>query len=97
VERVAWIAYMHDVMFRRLWAFLRGVTEEELDWKIHPQANTIRRILAHLVFIEEWTCEAIVAPAAPGARRDPKEYPQRSLAETRALFEEASARTQAGM
>jgi hypothetical protein len=58
-ERLAWLAELHRVMDLSLWAFLRGVTDHELDWRIHEEANTIRWILGHLLYIETWTADAI--------------------------------------
>jgi uncharacterized damage-inducible protein DinB len=97
VTQVAWIAHMHKVAFKSLWYFLRRVDEEELDWRIHPDANTMRRILAHLHFVEEVTADIVTGEAAPGAHRDPKTYEPRRLAELRALHTAAFERTQAGM
>lgn len=33
---------------------VRGVTEAELDWERHPQANSVRSILGRPIWSEEW-------------------------------------------
>lgn len=38
---------------------LTGITEEELDWRPHPEANPVRWIVGHLLWYEEWACDAI--------------------------------------
>lgn len=38
---------------------LEHVTEEELDWQLHPQANTLRWVVGHLIWFEEWVSDAI--------------------------------------
>ncbi len=45
--------------FGWIWSILRNITKEELDWKINPEANSIRWILGHLTWFEEWACDAI--------------------------------------
>jgi len=97
VAKVAWIAHMHEVAFKSLWYFLRRVDEEELDWQIHPAANTMRRILAHLHFVETLTADTVAGVVAPGASRDPKSYEPRPLPELRAQYTAAFKRTQAAM
>jgi hypothetical protein len=94
MNRIEWIAHMHDVMYRSLWFFVEGVTDEELDWKIHPKANTIRWLLSHLLWIEEWTADAIEETGKYLVNRDPKEYEPRSLEEIREDYGKASKRTQ---
>ena len=45
--------------FGWMWSILRGITDEELDWKIHPEANSTRWIIGHLNWFEEWASDAI--------------------------------------
>lgn len=45
--------------FGWIWGILNGITEEELDWKINEEANSIRWIVGHLNWFEEWSCDAI--------------------------------------
>ena len=33
---------------------LQGITEAELDWQPHPEANSVRWIMGHLIWSEEW-------------------------------------------
>ena len=97
MTKIEWIAHMHGVMFRNLWYFLRGVTEEELDWKLHPDANTMRRILTHLLFTEEWTAHAIAGTLTSSNNLDPKTYAPMPFAELRSHYDAAFTRTQEGM
>ena len=39
---------------------LTGVSQEELDWKPHPEANTIRWILGHHLWFETWVHDIIL-------------------------------------
>lgn len=52
-----------DEMDRMTYDFLvdnlAGITEEELDWRPHPEANPVRWIVGHLLWYEEWACDAI--------------------------------------
>lgn len=38
---------------------LTGISEAELDWRPHPQANPIRWILGHHLWYETWVADAI--------------------------------------
>lgn len=42
-----------------LWSVLRYVTEDELDWRLHPEANTLRWVVGHLNWFEEWVADAM--------------------------------------
>lgn len=53
------IRQLDNDAFEWLWSILNGITEEELDWKINEEANTVRWILGHLTWFEEWACDAI--------------------------------------
>lgn len=52
-----------DAMDDSMWTLLRrnltGLTEEEADWKPHPAANSVRWILGHLAWFEEWAHDAL--------------------------------------
>lgn len=42
-----------------LWKNLSSITEEELDWRPHSEANSTRWILGHLLWFEEWLPDAL--------------------------------------
>ena len=50
---------MDNDSFGWIWSILKGITKEELDWKINNEANSIRWIIGHLIWFEEWACDAI--------------------------------------
>ena len=50
---------MDNDSFGWIWSILKGITKEELDWKINTEANSIRWIIGHLIWFEEWACDAI--------------------------------------
>ena len=45
--------------FGWIWGILKGITKKELDWKINKEAHSIRWIIGHLIWFEEWACDAI--------------------------------------
>lgn len=52
-----------DAMDESMWTLLQrnltGLTEEEADWRPHPAANSVRSILGHLTWFEEWAHDAL--------------------------------------
>jgi hypothetical protein len=96
-HEIAGIVRGHAAMRAQLWLRLRGVTESELDWRIHAHANTIRWIVAHLVFVEVWTADMLEDTGAYRTNRDPKRYPSRDLDALRAEYEAAFFRTRANL
>jgi hypothetical protein len=72
-----------------LWSRLKGVTEEELDWKIHPEANTIRWILGHLIWFEEWIPDAATGTGRYLTEKKPLSYEVGNLGAIRSRFDEA--------
>ncbi|WP_258105833.1 DinB family protein [Marinoscillum sp. MHG1-6] len=50
---------LNNDSFGWIWSILKGISEEEMDWKINEEANTIRWIIGHLTWFEEWACDAI--------------------------------------
>lgn len=50
---------MDESMWQGLWMNLTGVTEAELDWRPHPAANSIRWIVGHLAWFQEWAQDAL--------------------------------------
>jgi len=46
-------------MWRSLLFNLAGITEAEADWRPHPAANSVRWLVGHLTWFEEWAHDAI--------------------------------------
>ena len=61
ISQVKLLRGLDNDSFSWIWGILKGITKEELDWKINKEANSIRWILGHLIWFEEWACDAIEA------------------------------------
>lgn len=57
--QAALLREMNKSAFGWIWSILKGITEKELDWKINAEANSVRWIIGHLTWFEEWACDAI--------------------------------------
>jgi uncharacterized damage-inducible protein DinB len=93
-HQVECVATSHAQVYSQLWQRLRSVSEHELDWPIHVQANTVRWILSHLLFIEVWTADMLEGSGTYETNRDPKVYEREELGTLRDRYETAFARTQ---
>ena len=71
---------------------LTGISPEELDWKIHPEANTIRWIVGHLHWFEDWMVDAIEATGRYGQDKKPTAYAFDDLDAFLTEFDKAKAR-----
>ena len=49
---------MDEQMWELLQSNLSGLTDEEAEWRPHPAANSVRWILGHLLWFEEWAHDA---------------------------------------
>lgn len=74
LESVANFNKLSEFHYHDLRKLLTGLTEEELDWHIHPEANTIRWILGHLRWFEDWTADAIESTGRYGKDMGPLAY-----------------------
>jgi hypothetical protein len=56
-------AQLLDEMDEQMWQLLQrnppGLTEEEADWRPHAEANSVRWMLGHLAWFEEWAHDAL--------------------------------------
>ncbi|MCH4824152.1 DinB family protein [Gramella lutea] len=59
LAQVSLLREMDNDSLAWIWGILNGITEEELDWKINDEANSIRWIVGHLTWFEEWASDAI--------------------------------------
>jgi hypothetical protein len=93
-HQIAGIVRGHAAMHTQLWLRLRGITEPELDWSIHPHANTVRWVVSHLLFVEVWTADMLEGTGAYLTNRDPKRYERQDLGLLRSEYRAAFVRTQ---
>jgi hypothetical protein len=84
--------------YRELWSNLRNVTEEELDWKLHPEANTLRWVVGHLNWFEEWVGDAIDGTGMYLEEKGgPTSFQERPLERMKARFDAARERSVASV
>ncbi len=58
-HEVKFLEEMDSQTYANLWSGLRCLTEEELDWRPHAEANSLRWVVGHLNWFEEWVSDAI--------------------------------------
>jgi hypothetical protein len=89
-------AKLLDEMAEQMWLLLQrnlsGITEDEADWRPHPDANNVRWLLGHLVWFEEWTHDALRREGRYLVDRDPTAYAEGTITELLARFARARAR-----
>jgi hypothetical protein len=81
--------------YERLWSNLSGVSADELDWRPHPEANSIRWIVGHLIWFEEWVPDAIDKSGRYLSDRWPTTLELTGLDEMRTAFDGAVERYRA--
>ena len=84
-----------DEMDESMWTLLQrnltGISEAEADWRPHPAANSVRWILGHLTWFEEWAHDALTRGGRFLVDRDPTAFVDGTISELLARF--AAART----
>ena len=65
---------MDEQMWQLLQRNLTGLTEEEADSRPHPQGNSVRWMLGHLAWFEEWAHDALGREGRFLTDRDPTAY-----------------------
>jgi hypothetical protein len=53
------LADVDAVTYGLLWTNLAAISDPEFDWRPHPEANSVRWILGHLIWFETWLPDAI--------------------------------------
>ena len=86
------LAEMAGDTYRGLWTNLTGISEQELDWRPHPEANSCRWILGHLIWFEEWIPAAIEGTGRYLTDPGPMTIEVGTLEEIRSRFDAARAR-----
>jgi hypothetical protein len=85
-----------DEMDVQMWDLLQrnltGITEDEADWRPHPAANSVRWMLGHLAWFEEWTHDALRREGRFLVDRDPTAYLDGTVPELLSRFADARGR-----
>jgi hypothetical protein len=88
-----------DEMDEQMWTLLQrnltGITDHEADWRPHPEANSVRWIIGHLAWFEEWAHDALRRNGRYLIDRDPTAYLEGPVAEILARFAAARSRYRA--
>lgn len=74
---------------------LTAITDEELDWKPHPEANTIRWILGHHLWFETWVTDIILNTGRFLTDTQPLAFSVASVDDFKAQFDELMQKRQA--
>lgn len=74
---------------------LTGLTEEEADWRLHPEANNIRWMIGHLTWFEEWAHDALALEGRYHIDTDPTAFVDGTMPELLDRFAHARARYRA--
>ena len=79
-----------DDMDESMWVLLQrnlgGLTEEEADWRPHPDANSVRWMIGHLAWFEEWAHDALAQEGRYLVDRDPVAFLEGTVPEVLARF-----------
>jgi hypothetical protein len=97
MARLEWITALHAVQYRHIWAILRDVSDTELDWRIHEQATTMRWVVSHLLYTEQWTADMIHERGRYHTASFPATYGHEHIDRLHADFDQAVADTHAAM
>jgi hypothetical protein len=92
LSQVQLLDEMDEQMWQLLNRNLAGISEAEADWRPHPAANTVRWILGHLAWFEEWAHDAFAGDGRFLVDRDPTAYLDGSIADLLSRFGAARAR-----
>ena len=84
-----------DEMDEQMWSLLQrnltGITEAEADWRPHPAANSVRWMVGHLAWFEEWAHDTLREEGRYLVDRDPTAYLDGTMPELLAKFATARA------
>lgn len=85
-----------DEMDESMWTLLQRnlghLTEAEADWRPHAAANSVRWILGHLAWFEEWAHDALAKDGRYLSDRDPTAYLDDTIPALLTRFTTARAR-----
>ena len=89
---VAMLDEMDEQMWSLLGRNLTGITEAEADWRPHPDANSVRWLVGHLAWFEEWAHDALGRDGRYLVDRDPTAYLDGTIPELLDRFATSRAR-----
>src|SRR5262245_34038186 len=95
LETVQLLDQMDEQMWTLLQRNLTGITEAEADWRPHPAANSVRWIVGHLAWFEEWAHDALRREGRFLVDRDPTAYVDGTMPELLTRFATARERYRA--
>jgi DinB superfamily len=88
-----------DEMDEQMWTLLQrnltGISEAEADWRPHPASNSVRWLVGHLAWFEEWAHDALGREGRYHHDRDPTAYLDGTIPDLLARFGAARARYRA--
>jgi len=88
-----------DEMDEQMWGLLQrnltGITEDEADWRPHEQANSVRWMVGHLTWFEEWAHDALRQEGRYLVDRGPQVFTDATIPDLLARFGAARARYRA--
>jgi hypothetical protein len=86
---------MDESMWNLLQRNLGGLSEDEADWRPHPQANSVRWMIGHLAWFEEWSHDALAQDGRFLVDRDPTAFLEGTVPQVLARFTAARERYRA--
>jgi hypothetical protein len=95
LPQVALLDSMDEQMWTLLQRNLTGITEAEADWRPHPEANSVRWLVGHLAWFEEWAHDALGQEGRYNDDSNPTAYVEGTMPEILARFAAARARYRA--
>lgn len=84
---------MSNWEYEGLWKNLKGLTEQEADWKPNPESNSVRWIVGHLCWFEEWVADAIENKGRYLTDKKPSVVVEPTMEALKTRFDIAKART----
>ncbi|QIP13453.1 DinB family protein [Spirosoma aureum] len=79
--------------YKSLWGNLKGITEKEADWKPNPESNSVRWVVGHLCWFEEWVADAIENKGRYLTDKKPVSIVEPTMEAMKARFDAAKARS----
>ncbi|MBD2701747.1 DinB family protein [Spirosoma sp. BT702] len=86
---------MTDYQYKSLWGNLKGITEKEADWKPNPESNSVRWVVGHLCWFEEWMADAIENKGRYLTDKKPMSVQEPTMEAIRTRFDAARTRSTA--
>ena len=93
VQGIKLLQNMSNWEYSSLLKNLTGLTEQEADWKPNPESNSVRWIVGHLCWFEEWVADAIENQGRYLIDKKPTSVTEPTMPTLLARFEAAKART----